>query len=179
MALKATIYKAEITISDTVRHYYNTHSLTLARHPSETEERLMIRLLAFCLFAGENLSFTKGLSTTEEPDLWQKSLSGEIEHWIEIGRPTPERIKKAHGQAQQVSIIGYGGHAAEIWWNDFKQNYKGPQTTKVIAINEEEGPTLNELAHRSMTLQCLIDESSVWLSDDQITCQVNPEELYF
>ena len=99
MALSATICKADLNIVDMDRHYYQQHSLTVAQHPSENDERLMIRLLAFALHADEFLSFTKGLSTDDEPDLWQKSLSGEIELWIELGLPSEKRLKKACGRA--------------------------------------------------------------------------------
>ena len=113
MALSATICKADLNIVDMDRHYYQQHSLTVAQHPSENDERLMIRLLAFALHADEFLSFTKGLSTDDEPDLWQKSLSGEIELWIELGLPSEKRLKKACGRAQQVILYTYGTGSAE------------------------------------------------------------------
>jgi uncharacterized protein YaeQ len=116
MALNATIYKAELQVSDMDRHYYATHALTLARHPSETEERLMVRLLAFALYADERLEFGKGLSADDEPDLWRKDYSGDIQQWIELGQPDEARIRKACGRAEQVVVINYGGRAADVWW---------------------------------------------------------------
>jgi uncharacterized protein YaeQ len=117
MALKATIYKAELQVSDMDRQYYANHALTLAQHPSETEERLMIRLLAFALHANELLEFGRGLSTDDEPDLWRKSLTGEIEQWIELGQPDEQRIRKACGRARQVVVISYSGRGADVWWD--------------------------------------------------------------
>ena len=88
MAQKATIYKVELSVSDMDRHYYETHKLTVAKHPSETDERLMVRLIAFALNAREQLEFSRGLSTDDEPDLWEKSLSGEIDLWVTLGLPS-------------------------------------------------------------------------------------------
>ena len=117
MALTATIRKAELQISDMDRHYYATHGLTLAQHPSETPERLMARLLAFCLFAGDALAFGKGLSTDAEPDLWSKAMTGVITQWIELGQPDEARIRKACGRAEQVVVVNYQGRASSAWWD--------------------------------------------------------------
>ena len=117
MALKATIFKATLSIADMDRHYYADHHLTLARHPSETDERMMIRLLAFALNASDRLEFTRGLSTDDEPELWQKSLSDEIELWIELGLPEESRLRKACNRAREVVLYTYGGRAVPLWWN--------------------------------------------------------------
>src|SRR5688572_178052 len=116
MATKSTIYKVELQLSDMDRHYYATHALTLARHPSETQERLMVRLLAFALHAGDALEFGRGLSSDDEPDLWRRSLSGEIELWIDLGQPDQSRIRKACGRAREVVVVNYAGRGADIWW---------------------------------------------------------------
>ena len=116
MALKSTIYKAELQIANMDRHYYADHSLTIARHPSETDERMMVRVAAFALFAQERLEFCKGLSDIDEPDLWQKDLTGAIETWIEVGQPDERRIAKASGRSNEVIVIAYGGRTSEIWW---------------------------------------------------------------
>ncbi|HWS25207.1 MAG TPA: YaeQ family protein, partial [Xanthomonadales bacterium] len=116
MALKATVYKAELQISDLDRHYYETHTLTLAQHPSETGERVMVRLLAYALFAADDLDFGRGLSSDDEPDLWRKSLTGEIEQWIYLGQPEEARIRKACGRAREVVVIGYSGRSFSLWW---------------------------------------------------------------
>jgi len=115
VAEKATIYKASIQLADLDRHYYGDFNLTIALHPSETLERMLVRILAFCHRAAENLSFTRGLSTQEEPDLWLKHADGRILEWIEVGQPAPERLKKASGQAEQVKVFAYG-RGLDIWW---------------------------------------------------------------
>ena len=117
MALKSTIYKAELSIADMDRSYYADHALTLALHPSETEERMMVRLLAFILNAHERLIFGKGISTDEEPDLWHLDYSGEIRQWIEVGLPDERRIRKACGRADAVAVYLYGA-LADKWWRD-------------------------------------------------------------
>ena len=104
MAQKSTIYKAELSISDMDRHYYETHKLTVAKHPSETDERLMVRLLAFALSAREQLEFSKGLSSDDEPDVWEKSLSGEIELWITLGLPSEKIVRQSCGKAREVVV---------------------------------------------------------------------------
>ena len=117
MALKATVVKAELQLSDLDRHHYATYPLTLAQHPSETDQRLMARLVAFALFADERLEFGKGLSNEEEPDLWRRDYTGEIEQWIDLGQPDESRIRKACGRARQVIVVNYGGRVADLWWD--------------------------------------------------------------
>src|SRR5690242_18259904 len=104
MALKATIFKADLNIADMDRDYYGDHALTIARHPSETDERMMVRVFAFARHAHERLQFTKGLSADDEPDLWQKSLSDEIELWIDVGQPDEKRVRKACNRSQRVAL---------------------------------------------------------------------------
>ncbi len=111
MARKATIYKADIQLSDIDRNLFDSLALTIALHPSETLERMTVRLLVFCINAKEHLQFTRGLSSTEEPDLWEKNLQGDIVHWIEIGQPEPARIKAALKQAERVSVYAFGKSA--------------------------------------------------------------------
>ena len=164
MALKATIFKAELNVVDMDRHYYQTHSLTLAQHPSETNERLMVRLLAFALHAHEHLLFTKGLSTEDEPDLWQKSLSDEIELWIDLGTPDEKRIRKACGRAKKVQLYTYQPKSAAVW---FKQNQAFLQRFENLEIRHLSADTvqsLGELAERNMDMQCMIQDGQVQLS---------------
>ena len=117
MSPKSTVYKVELQVSDVDRHYYQAHELRLALHPSETEQRLMVRLLAFALHADERLEFGRGLSDEDEPALWRRDYTGEIEQWIELGQPDESRIRKACARAQQVVVVNYGGRAAEVWWS--------------------------------------------------------------
>jgi len=156
MALNATTYRAELAISDMDRHYYATHALTLAKHPSETDERLMVRLLAFALYADERLQFGKGLSSDDEPDLWRKDLTGEILEWIELGQPDEQRIRKACGRARQVIVLNYSGRGADIWWDKNKASLARVKNLSVIDIAVPAVGALAALAERNMRLQCLI-----------------------
>lgn len=166
MALKATIFKAELQIADMDRHYYETHTLTLAQHPSETDERMMVRLLAFAVYANERLAFTKGISTEDEPDLWQKSLSDEIELWIELGQPDEKRLRKAAGRAQQVVIITYNSRSAAVWRSQMQDALSKLDNVTVRALNNETVEALGKLAQRNMSLQCTIQEGEIGIGDD-------------
>jgi len=174
MALQATIHKAELQVSDMDRHYYATHALTLARHPSETEQRLMVRLLAFGLFAHDKLEFGKGLSSDEEPDLWRKDYSGEIEQWIELGQPDEARIRKACGRAQQVVVINYGGRAADIWWDKNAAALARHRNLTVLDVPAESVTALGNMIERSLRLQCLIQDGHIQLLGDHAEVAVAP-----
>src|ERR1035437_9883578 len=134
MALKSTIFKAELQVSDMDRNYYQNHLLTIARHPSETDERMMVRVLAFALYAHEAMIFGKGLSADDEPDIWQKDMTGAIERWIDVGLPDEKRIRKACGRAEQVVIVSYGGRAADLWWGPLSGALKRFDTLTVINL---------------------------------------------
>lgn len=175
MALKATIFKADVQISDMDRHYYEHHSLTLARHPSETDERMMTRLLAFILFADPQLSFTRGISTIDEPDLWQKSLSDEIEVWIELGLPDAKRLGKASGRAEKVQVMTYAGRNAELWWDKIKPDLQRFKNISVLNIPFETVQSLTEWVDRSMQIQALIEDGTLWLSSEERAIEVTPE----
>jgi len=168
MALSATICKAELNVIDLDRHYYQQHSLTLAQHPSETDERLMVRLLVFALQASDSLSFTRGLSTDDEPDLWQKSLTDDIELWIELGLPSEKRLKKASGRSQQVVVYTYGSGSAEMWWKQMQAPLARFKNISVFHIDPETTETLSKLVQRNMDVQISIqDEEVTWNSDEQ------------
>ncbi len=162
MALKSTIYKAEVSIADMDRHYYAEHALTLALHPSETEERMMVRLLAFILNAHERLIFGKGISTDEEPDLWHLDYSGEIRLWVEVGLPDERRIRKACGRADAVQVYLYGT-LADKWWRDNEQAMNALEKVSVFQLPDTSA--LKTLCQRNMSLQCTIQDGDVWLSD--------------
>jgi uncharacterized protein YaeQ len=172
MALKATIFKAELNIANMDRHYYQTHALTIARHPSETDERMMVRLLAFALHAGDALQFSKGLSDDDEPDIWQKDLIGAIELWIDLGQPDEKRIRKACGRARQVVIYSYSGSSADIWWRQTGEQLQRFANLTVINLPPEVSRALGKLAQRNMKLQCTISEGTCWLADDAQSVQV-------
>ncbi|KRE89391.1 hypothetical protein ASG87_03360 [Frateuria sp. Soil773] len=174
MALNATIHKAELSVSDMDRHYYATHALTLARHPSETEERLMVRLLAFALYADERLEFGKGISDEDEPALWRKAYTDEIELWIELGQPDEARIRKACGRARQVVVFTYGGRAADIWWDKAGNALTRNDNLSVLDIDEASVRALASLCDRGMRLQCLIQDGEVQLIAGDTTLAIRP-----
>lgn len=175
MALKATIYKANLQISDLDRGHYRDYALTIARHPSETAERLMVRLLAFILHAADKLEFCKGLCVDEEPALWQKSLSGEIELWIDVGLPESSRLRKACHRAQQVVLYCYGGRNAQIWWERNRDKLLRFPNLTIINLPRKNTNALAELARRSMELHCAIQDGQVCLGDSSTELIIEPE----
>lgn len=176
MALKATVYKVELSIADLERGYYAEHNLTIARHPSETDERMMVRLFAFALFADEALSFGKGLCVEDEPDLWQRDLTGAIERWIDVGQPDEKWIRKACGRAREVVVIPYG-RAADIWWNGLRNKVARLANLTVLNLEPEAAPALAALTGRSMRLQCTVQDGQVWITDGEATVLIEPRRL--
>lgn len=174
MALKATVYKAELQISDMDRQYYAGHALTLAQHPSETAERLMLRLLAFALHADERLEFGRGLSTEDEPDLWRRSRSGEIEQWIDLGQPDPARIRKACGRAREALVIGYSGRSFALWWDKHASALARCDNLGVLEIGPDSVSELAGLLQRNMALQCLIQDGEVQLMSAELSVALTP-----
>jgi uncharacterized protein YaeQ len=166
MALKATIVKAELQLSDMDRHVYGTHLLTLAQHPSETDERLMVRLLAFALHADERLEFGRGLGNEEEPDLWRRDYTGDIEQWIDLGQPDESRVKKACGRARQVVVVNYGGRSAELWWERVAPTLARLKNLTVIDLPSAVVQQLAGLLQRSMRLNCMIQDGEMHLMGD-------------
>ncbi len=178
MALSATIFKAHLSIADMDRPYYGDHPLTLARHPSETDERMMIRLLAFALHADEHLSFTRGLCVDQEPDLWCKGMSGEIELWIEVGLPDEKRLRKACSRAGQVVVYAYGGRSVELWWQRSGESLRRCDNLQVLAVDPQASSDLAALAKRSMDLSVTVQEGQVWIDGGGQTLTLSPELVY-
>lgn len=176
MAQKATVFKAELQIADMDRNYYQTHSLTLARHPSETDERLMVRLLAFALYASESLAFGRGISTEDEPALWQKDLTGNIERWIEVGQPDERVIRRACSRAGQVVILSYG-RATDPWWKQNREALERLDNLTVLSLAGATTQALAALAGRGMQLQCTIQEGMVWMTTEAGAVQIEPQAL--
>jgi uncharacterized protein YaeQ len=172
MAIKATIFKANLQIADMERHYYQDHALTLARHPSETDERLMVRLLAFALHAHEYLEFGQGMTADDEADLWLKDLTGAIELWIDVGLPDEKLIRKACGRANQVIVYTYGGRIADMWFAQNSAQFERLSNLTVINLPAETTRAISKLAQRTMQLQCTIQDGQVWLSDANESVEV-------
>ena len=177
MAQKATIYKVELSVSDMDRHYYETHKLTIAKHPSETDERMMVRLLAFALNAHEQLEMTKGISTDDEPDIWQKSLRDELELWIALGLPSDKVVRQSCAKAQKVVIYTYGGRTADVWWDKIQNSTSRFDNLQVMALSEQSTSELAGLADRSMKLQVNIQDGDVMVSVGDQIVYVTPTTL--
>lgn len=172
MAQPSTIFKANIQISDMDRHYYGDHQLTLARHPSETNLRMMVRLLAFALHAGEQLNFTRGLCADDEPEIWQKSLTDVIELWIDVGLPDEKRVRKACGRSDQVYLYLYGSRSVEPWWQKNMDKLQRFDNLSIIEIPDPEQMT--NFVQRNMELQYTIQDGEIWLSGGELTCTISP-----
>jgi uncharacterized protein YaeQ len=165
MAANATIHKALLNIANMDEHYYEEHNLTLAQHPSENDLRLMIRIVAFVLNANDTLMFCKGISEDDEPDLWQKSFSDDIEMWIDLGQPDEKRIKKACGRSDKVIIYTFKETIASPWFKKIEGSLSRFKNLKVIHLNIE--GDIESLAKRSMNLQCnMLDNELTLISDD-------------
>ena len=171
MALKATIFKVALQIADMDRGYYADHALTIARHPSETDERMMLRVLAFALHAGEGVAFGNGLSTDDEPDLWQRDLTGAIRLWVDVGQPDEKLVRRACGRADDVVVYTYG-RGAELWWARSRGALERARNLRVMSVPAAASPELAKLVQRSMQLQCTIQDGHVWLSDKDGTVEV-------
>ncbi|MEE9412446.1 MAG: YaeQ family protein [Methylococcales bacterium] len=173
MALKSTIFKLELEVSDITQNLNQTYSLTIARHPSENDERMMVRILAFALHADQALSFTKGLSSEDEPALWKLDLTNHIETWIDQGQADEDRIRKACNRADQVFIYTYNQRSATVWWEQVKNKLTRFDNLTVIHLPDDISQSLARLAQRNMQLQCTIQDDQVWLgnSDECITIE--------
>jgi uncharacterized protein YaeQ len=181
MALKSTIYKAALQIADMDRQLYADHTLTLALHPSETEERLLVRLLAFALNVPHDthrgaLQFARGLSDGDEPDIWQHDLSGQLLHWIEVGQPDDRRLAKACARAERVTLYVFGS-AAGIWWNGIRNKLTRLSKLTVWQIPPEQAQALAALASRSMQWQLTVQDGHVWLSSGDASLELVPQQL--
>jgi uncharacterized protein YaeQ len=170
--MSTTIYKADLHVADMDRQYYQQHSLTLAQHPSETAERLMLRLLVFACHASDTLTFTKGLSSEDEPDLWQKTLTGDIDTWIDLGLPSEKRIRKACGRAEKVFIYTYGRGSAESWWKSMQSEVARFHHLSILHIPPDITQALGAYAQRQI-------EVSVNIQDAEVSWHCLGESLVF
>lgn len=172
MAIKSTIFKIDLQVSNMDRNYYHQHNLTLAKHPSETDERVIVRLIGFALYANEALIFGKGLSDDEEPDLWQKDLTGAIELWIDVGLPTDRDIRKAAGRSKQVVVVLYGGRIADMWWTTNSKALL--KIHNLTVINLPDTKELASIASRSMNISCTIQDGQIMVGHDGGSFDITP-----
>ena len=176
MALRATVHKAQLAVADMDRDRHATHALTIARHPSETDERMMIRVLSFALHSSDTLAFGRGLSDVDEPDLIDRDLTGAIDVWIEVGLPDERAILKACGKARRVVVAAYGT-SAELWWGGVATGLGRTRNLDVIRVVPESSRALAAMAARAMDLQVTVQDGLVWFSDSQTTVELQPERL--
>lgn len=175
MALKPTIFKFRISLSDTNRDYYDSLQCTIALHPSETTTRMMARVLAFCLNAKPELEFTKGLSTIEEPDLWNKALDDTIEHWIEVGEPSLERVKKATRLAKRVDIYAFNSKS-NVWWSQ-SQNKMSSYSANIHCFDNQSLEALAENIDRGMELSVMITGNSLFVDGNNGSYEITWQTL--
>jgi uncharacterized protein YaeQ len=178
MALKSTIHKAELQLADLDRAHFGDYALTIARHPSETDERMMVRLLAFALNASATLAFGRGLASEAAPDLQDLDPTGSIERWIDVGLPDEKAIRRACNRSRHVFVLSYGGRAADIWWQQTAGKVSGQKNLRVISLSPEDSQALTALAQRNMRLQCTIQDGIIWLGSDDRHVEMTPTVLF-
>jgi len=176
MALKPTLYKAIVNVVDMNRNIYGTEKLMLVLHPSETETRMMVRLLAFVLNYDADLSFSKGLSTADEPDLWIVRPDGSVACWIEVGQASPERLRKAVSRAEQVRLYAYGAET-EVWWSKYAEVITGLPKTQVFQFPAKQVALLSMLCGRNMEITVTISENQVFVSSGEQQQELDFKQL--
>ncbi len=181
MAIKATIYKAQINLADMDRNVYADIAVTIARHPSETDERMMVRVLALTLGwpADTNegtLELAKDMWEPDEPALWHKNFSDEILHWVEVGQPDDKRLMKASGRARAVSVWAFQS-STPIWWDGLVNKVSRAQNLTVWQLPTEQSQALSALAQRSMQLQVTVQDGTVWVNDGTHNIELTPQAL--
>jgi len=164
VAIKSTVFKIDLQITNLDREYYHTHLLTVARHPSETNERMFMRIIAFSLNASDALQFTKGISSDEEPDIWEKNLTDEITLWIELGQPDEKRIRQACGKAKSVIVYTYNARSSTIWWDQIRDKLGRFKNLSVVNLSMSNSSEIENMVERTLELQCTIQDGQVWLS---------------
>jgi len=175
MALRATIYKVDMQVSDLDRQVFETVSVPLARHPSETEERLMVRLLAYALHLGPGLAFGRGISSEDEATVWQHDLTGRLLSWIEVGLPDERVLRRACGKADSVLLYCYGGRTAAQWWGQNADALERLSNLTVIDLPQDATLELAALAQRNLQVQVTVQDGEIWISIGDRTLHVHPE----
>lgn len=176
MALKATIFKAIIHLSDMDKSYYDTLNLTIAQHPSETDQRMMVRLIAFILNAHQDLQFGKGLSDEDEAAIWQVNYSSVIDLWIELGQIDTKRIKKACSRSKATKLYCYGS-SSNVWWSQVESKMQPFDSLTVEQFSQETCDALVKLVDRTMEFQCSIQDGQLWLTAGDETLLIETNKL--
>lgn len=182
MALKATIYKATVQLADMDLNIYADHELTIARHPSETDERMMVRILVFTLNAPTDndhgtLEFAKDMWDSEEPALWQKDLTGQMQHWIEVGQPDERRLLQSSGRSRRASVYSFASSTSQ-WWSGVADKINRARNLNVWQIPTEQTRALATLADRSMKLDVTVQDGTIWVGDGKQSVEVSLQRLF-
>lgn len=172
MAQTAKICKLKINLSDIDRNHYDTLNLTVAQHPSETTERMMVRILVYCINAQEQLEFTKGLSATDEPDIWAKSLDDQLVLWIDVGEPAPDRIKKASRIANEVKVYSFNRKSTP-WWEQSQDKFAQLKDCYFYRFEWANIQDLAALYQRTMQLSVTITGNSAYVATELGECEVS------
>lgn len=178
MAARATVYKIELQIADMDRDYYQTHNQTLALHPSETLQRMMMRVVAFGFHASDRMAHGRGISTDNEPDLWEVNRDDSIAVWIDLGQPDEKRIRRGCTRAAQSIVYTYGDQAPKVWWEQVRTKLTRFNNLSVFYLPESDDVTLDALVERSMRLSCTIQDGQMWLANGNASVLVDPERWY-
>lgn len=177
LALKSTVFKVKLNVSDLDRNVYEDFALAVARHPSETDARMMLRIAAFALHADHSLAFGRGISTDDEPDVWLKDLTGTVQLWIELGTPDPDRLRKAAGRARKVVLYAYGERAFKVWWDKHAGALARFENLTVALVDDDSCAKLAALAAPGLSLQCTVSGGELWLTDGDQSIEVQPQTL--
>ena len=176
MAIKPTIYKLNIAVSDFNRDYYDSISLTVALHPSENLLRMMARIVAYCLNLQENITFTKGLAEIDEPDIWVKTLDDLITLWIDVGEPSPDRIKKSSRLAPEVKVYSFNSKS-DTWWQQSKNKVLQFNHVKFYQMDWQQVQILANFAERNMDWSMSISGNTVYITTENQACELEISEL--
>ncbi len=177
MALNSTVYKADLQISNMDTHYYNQHKLTVPKHPSETDERVMVRIAAFAMYAQKGLCLGKGVSEDLVPALWVKNHQGDFDLWIEVGLPDERRIRKASGISKQIVILAYGGRGAELWWQQNRKAFLDRPNVTVYMLPADATQALAKLAGKTMQFSCMIEGGELSMNSEAGSVVLAPTRL--
>lgn len=163
MALTATLHTLRLALNDSDRGVYQTLELRIARHPSETLEYMFSRTLAYCLFWEPNIAFSRGLSTTDEPAVWVKELDGRLKLWLDVGRPSADRLHKASKAAEKVAVCTFQDPEA------FRRPLLGAtihraQELEIVALPAEVLTVLEELVERRMEWEVTIAGGQLYIA---------------
>lgn len=173
MALKATIFKVKLSLSNLNLHHYEDYTLTIARHPSENNLRMMARILAYILSAHEGLALTKGISTDTEPDIWKINHDGSIDHWIELGHLDERRIRQACAKAKKVSLYCYQGNHSQQWFSSIENGLSRFDNLDIIYLSFPDDQNIEDFVERGMNISCNIEDDEIWLSTEEHRLCVN------